>query len=230
MFKKKRKASRNRKRNIIWFNPPFNKRVTTNIAKKFLQLIDRHFPKTNKLHKIFNRNTVKVSYGCMNNMSQIIKGHNNKILSENTADEARCSCTNKEECPLNGGCEIKSVMYKCDVEIDSVPTKSYIGISNGPWKQRWRVHKHSFSNPMRKHNTKLAKHMWDNKPKSENAKLTWSTLKQVPAYSNKTKKCPLCLHEKLAIISHENEKELLNKRNEIISTCRHVNKLLLMNL
>ena len=53
---------KNRNRNIIWFNPPFNKDVSTNIGKKILSLISKHFPPSNKLHKIFNRNTVKVSY------------------------------------------------------------------------------------------------------------------------------------------------------------------------
>ena len=52
---------RNRQRNIIWFNPPFSKNVKTNIARNFLSLVDTHFPAGHKLHKIFNRNTVKVS-------------------------------------------------------------------------------------------------------------------------------------------------------------------------
>ena len=229
-YNKEEKKPRNRKRNVIWFNPPYNKNVSTNIAKKFLNLIDKHFPKTNKFHKIFNRNTVKVSYGCMSNMSQIIKGHNNKILNENKKEVPRCSCRNKNECPLNGSCEIKHTLYKCDVEINSRPKKTYIGICDGPWKERWRVHKHSFINEKRKNDTKLAKHMWEIKSKGENADLKWSTIKQIQAYSNKTKKCPLCLQEKLAIITYENEEELLNKRNEVISTCRHVNKFLLMNL
>ena len=63
------------KRNIICFNPPFSKPVSTNVAKTFLQLVTKHFPRTHKLHKIFNRNTIKVSYSCMNNMSKIIKVH-----------------------------------------------------------------------------------------------------------------------------------------------------------
>ena len=45
-------------RNIIWFNPPYSRAVITNIAKEFLQLIDLHFPPSNKFHKIFNRNNV----------------------------------------------------------------------------------------------------------------------------------------------------------------------------
>ena len=64
----KSEKPKTRKRNIIWFNPPFSKSVSTNVAKTFLQLVTKHFPRSHKLHKIFNRNTVKVSYSCMNNM------------------------------------------------------------------------------------------------------------------------------------------------------------------
>ena len=56
--------------------------VKTNIGKKFLNLIGRHFPKDHKYHKLFNRNTIKISYSCMNNMADRIKGHNNKILKQ----------------------------------------------------------------------------------------------------------------------------------------------------
>ena len=58
---------RNRQRNVIWFNPPFSKNVQTNIARSF-HLVDTHFPAGHQLHKIFNWNTVKVSYSCMNNV------------------------------------------------------------------------------------------------------------------------------------------------------------------
>ena len=54
---------KNRPRNIIWFNPPYSADTETNVAKTFLKLIDRHFPKSHILHKVFNRNNVKVSYG-----------------------------------------------------------------------------------------------------------------------------------------------------------------------
>ena len=42
----------------IWFNPLYSRAVITNVAKKFLQLKDLHFPPSNKFHKIFNRNNV----------------------------------------------------------------------------------------------------------------------------------------------------------------------------
>ncbi len=76
------KTRRNRQRNIIWFNPPFSKNVKTNIARNFLCLIDKHFPPNHKLHKIFNRNTVKVSYSCMNNVKSIISKHNTRITGK----------------------------------------------------------------------------------------------------------------------------------------------------
>ena len=48
-------------RNVIWFNPPYNKNVATKIGQSFLHLIDTHFRKTHIFNKIFNRNKVKVS-------------------------------------------------------------------------------------------------------------------------------------------------------------------------
>ena len=71
---------RKRKRNIIWFNPPYSKNVKTNIGKTFLQLLSKHFPKDHQMHKIFNKNTIKVSYSCMNNISSILSNHNKNIL------------------------------------------------------------------------------------------------------------------------------------------------------
>ena len=66
--------SRNRSRKIIWFNPPYNKNVKSNIGREFLHLIDKCFPVDHKLRKIFNRNTLKLSYSCMPNVQQIIDG------------------------------------------------------------------------------------------------------------------------------------------------------------
>ena len=53
---------KNRKRKIIWFNPPFCKLVNINVGNFFF----KHFNQFNKLHKIFNWKTLKISYSCMN--------------------------------------------------------------------------------------------------------------------------------------------------------------------
>ena len=102
------------KLNIIWFISPFSKPVSTNIAKIFLQLVTKHFPRSHKLHKIFNRNTVKVSYSCMNNMSKIIKGHNKKVTSKPRDQRPKCNCRKKAENPMKGSCQVNNVVYKGD--------------------------------------------------------------------------------------------------------------------
>ena len=79
----------------------------------FLQLIDRHFPPANKLHKIFNRSTVKVSYSCTQNISQIIKGHNKKNTDIKRHRQLKNNCRIKTECPFNGDCRKEDVIYKC---------------------------------------------------------------------------------------------------------------------
>ena len=73
--------NRNRARNIIWFNPPYSQNVKSNIGKRLLKLVKKHFPRDHKLYKIFNRNTLKLSYSCMSSMSSVIKQHNYKVLS-----------------------------------------------------------------------------------------------------------------------------------------------------
>ena len=59
--------------------------------------------------------------------------------------------------------------------------------------------------------------------------LKWSIVKSVPSYLNISKKCLLCLHEKLDIVNFEDQDHLLNKRSELISKCRHAIKYLLRN-
>ena len=40
---------KSRKRNILWFNPPYSKSVKTNTGKLFLRLINKHFSQTHFL-------------------------------------------------------------------------------------------------------------------------------------------------------------------------------------
>ena len=59
--------------------------------------------------------------------------------------------------------------------------------------------------------------------------LTWEVLRTVKSYSDITKRCSLYLHEKLAIITYPYPDELLNRRSELVTKCRHENKFLLKN-
>ena len=107
-----------RKRNIIWFNPPFSENVATNIGKEFFSLLSKHFPPNNRYHKIFNKQNVKLSYSCMPNMGSIIAQHNKQVLDRLSSADTEtppCNCRNKRDCPLEGKCRTKCVIYKASV-------------------------------------------------------------------------------------------------------------------
>ena len=134
-------------RKIIWFNPPYSRNVQSNVGKAFLGLITRHFPASHKYHKIFNKNTVKVSYSCMDNMERIIKKHNQKILNANqTTTTHGCNCRKKATCPLKNNCLTPSTVYNAKVTTTEDPIrKNYIGLTEGPFKQRYTQHAHKRS-------------------------------------------------------------------------------------
>ena len=66
-------ARRNRNRKVICFNLSYCQNVKINIGKLFIKLVRKHFPKSGKYHKIFNLNTLKLSYCCTTNVGNIIK-------------------------------------------------------------------------------------------------------------------------------------------------------------
>ena len=183
------------------------------------------------LYKIFNRNTLKLSYSCMPNVHQIITAHNKTILDkqikapENPTKE--CNCRYKESCPLQGKCLTESVVYQATVtRKDNQQKETYVGLTEGTFKTRYNNHTSSFRNEKHKHSTELSKYIWQLKQSSVEYSIRWKILRKCKAYSNKTKRCNLCLHEKYIIIYHP-KLSSLNLRNELISTCRHRKKFLL---
>ena len=78
--------------------------------------------------------------------------------------------------------------------------------------------------------TELFKHLWKlKKNKNIPYNITWSITAHASAYQIGTRKCDLCITEKY-IIARAEQKNLLNKRNEIMGKCRHRNKHLLKNV
>ena len=97
----KKDNSQECKKQIIWFNPSYSKNITTKVGKCFLSLIDKHFPQHHRLHKLFNRINVKISYSCLPNIKSTINRHNRKILYPSpTIGKRTCNCINIPQCPL----------------------------------------------------------------------------------------------------------------------------------
>ena len=214
---------------MIWFTPPFNKACATNIGRQFLCIVDKHFgEKTNKFHKIFNRNLLKVSYSCLPNMRRIVTSHNKKITSPKDKVLDPCNCRNKNNCPFSGSCQSSEIVYKAKVIPDNGDTKHYIGLTENKFKQRYANHTSSLVHEEKSSATELSKYVWNLRARNQPFSIRWSILCHASAYSNTVKKCNLCLAEKLQILK-SNKQELLNKRSELISKCRHQNKYCLSN-
>ena len=151
---------RQRKRNITWFNPPFSKNVSTNIGRKFLNLLDKPFPPNHKLHPICNRNCVKVSYSCMPNMAAIIKLHNSNVANPQKTDETKlaeiCNCRNKSNCPLNGNCLKSYQVYKATISFGN-KRDVYYGSCSTAFKKSFNNHSSSFRHQRQEKSTELSK-------------------------------------------------------------------------
>ena len=206
-------VKKKRKRKIIWFNPPFSKSVKSNVGKTFLSLIKRHFPKTNKLNKIFNKNTVKISYSCMSNMSSILSSHNLNVIKPQNNNSYGCNCRVKESCPLQNQCLTPKVIYRADIENDKNPdTKFYFGLTATSFKERFRNHTRDFTHKQYIKSTELSKYIWDLKEAGITPIVKWSIVEKI--YSDtKINYCKLCLLQKLYILDFIDDNRLLNKRS-----------------
>jgi hypothetical protein len=220
----------------IWFNPPFDLNVKTNIGKAYLSIIDNSFPEEHPLRKIFNRNTLKVSYCCTPNIKSTIDGHNKTQLQNTTERVASCNCRDKNKCPLDGECRRSGIVYQATVQSQelatdgavTVVTEKYVGLTDTEFKKRLANHKQSFTKSNLKYATELSKYVWTLKNRNKEYIINWKILDKARAYTNKTKKCNLCVLEKYYIICHP-EKSTLNQRCGLVSSCRHSSKFLLNN-
>ena len=65
------------------------------------------------------------------------------------------------------------------------------------------------------------------KMKNYTPEITWRIIRKCLPHNYNSRKCDLCLNEKLEIALYKGE-NLLNKKTELISKCRHQNKFMLL--
>ena len=182
---------RNRSRKIIWFNInlPYNKNVKNMIGREFLRLIANCFPASHNLRKIFNRNTIKLSYSWMPNVTQIIKGHNQSVLVNSAqptpeqALERAYNCRKKEQYPLEENFLSKGIVYQAQVT-SGRKTETNVGLTATEFKARFRSHHPvSLNDVTRKNYTELSKHIWQLKSKEQRFTIKWKILAKAKPYT-----------------------------------------------
>ena len=226
------KKKTRRRRQITWFDPPWSSNIKTDIGRKFLNLIDKHFPKGNKLYKVINRNTVKVSYRTTPNLQKIISRHNSKIQRNiESIGKKTCNClkSRKENCPLDGKCLTESLIYQATVTTSEPVPKvyTYIGNTGNDFKERFRNHEKSFNHYRYKTETTLSSFIWDElKSKNINYNVKFRVVDRAPSFNPITRICKLCTLERYYLI-FKPELATINDHNEFTRPCRHKDKVLL---
>ena len=99
----------------------------------------------------------------------------------------------------------------------------YYGTFEKSFKERYGNHTSSFTNKSRQKSIELSNYIWELKVNDENYTIDGIIAMKAYPYICETRKCDLCLCEKLLIARADSE-SLLNKRDELVSKCHHMNK------
>ena len=224
---------KNRRKSVTWFTPPFSLNVKSRLGKDFLTLLDTSFPPSNPLHKLFTRQTVKISYKRMPNMSQAVSGHNAKLLREDRQAEVPpgCNCRGgPDTCPVSAKCLTDCVVYEATVtETHSGKKETYTGVTSRQFKQRLYEHNADMRKSDSRIKSGLSSHVWDLKDRGVRHEVSWRLKERSTAFNPTTKQCRICLKEKFHIL-YKPDGASLNKRSEIFNTCRHRRQKLLENM
>ena len=110
-------------------------------------------------------------------------------------------------------------------------TKTYIGMTERAFKQRYTEHKQSLPSrtsrmdPVERkkkyeHKSELSAYAWKLHEEGTGYKIKWKIHSKAYPYRGGSRRCDLCLSEKLVIALSDPE-TTLNSRSELTSKCRH---------
>ena len=219
------KSKTSRKRNVIYFNPPWADNVKTKVGTKILNLVKESFPTSNPLHKLFNKNTIKVSYRTTPNIGQIISSHNRKLLQKLSPKvEEPCTCR-AQSCPVEGKCKQEETIYQATVthknpSTGNQETHKYVGLAATSFYKRHQNHKTSFKDKNHRTKSELSKHIWDLKDQNIIYELSWKIIDRAKKFSPVSKVCSLCTLERFYLICRS-DLHTLNKNKEFGDECLH---------
>ena len=129
-------------------------------------------------------------------MKNLIKQHNARVLKNQEHSEKRsCNCRGKDNCPLDGKCLHKCIVYQANV-ITTINVRNILEYFE--FKLCYNNHTMSFRHKKHVNNTELSKYLWKLNEENTDYNLQWSIKAYGSLYKCGTRKY--------------DQKKLLNKR------------------
>ena len=170
---------------------------------------------------------MKIGYRCTPNIGTAISAHNSKLLEPPKNNEQKtCNCENEDDCPVQGNCLEKEVIYRATVTEENGEKHTYTGLTANRFKDRWGGHNYTFSNDQANQTT-LSSLTHELKNHDINFEIKWELIDKAKPFNPVTGICALCTREKY-LIAFDPKGATLNKRSELYSSCRHKEKMLLI--
>ena len=129
---------------------------------------------------------------------------------------------------MSGYCLKSAIIYRATVSSQS-DVKHYIGATEQTFKRRYPKHKDALLKKDSQESTSLSAYVWSLKDKKEDPSVKWEIIKQCTPYVCGSRRCDVCLSEKLFILRSDPTNSI-NKNTELMQKCRHSNKFKLRNI
>ena len=130
-----------------------------------------------------------------------------------------CNCKQKSECPLEGQCLKKEIVYQATVNSEGGKMENYVGLTANTFKESFSGHLFNFNHENSK-GTTLSAHIWKLKNENKEYEISWKILQHAKPFTPENGQCALCTAEKKIII-FKPESATLNTRNELGAHCKH---------
>ena len=134
--------------------------------------------------------------------------HNKKIINPLKDNITKTfKCIRQQQCPLNEKCLTNNVLYKASItpNKEKSKTKIYHSVSETAFKLRYANHKKTFNNIKYQTDTELSNEYWYIISAKKTPNISWEILGTHKSYNRSSKRCLLCLNEKLAIALHKDD-------------------------
>ena len=154
----------------------------------------------------------------MSNVKSIITSHNTRIIRKSQPQEIsaeNCNCRNKHACPLQNKCMSKDIVYKATINTGNTQdTKHHTGITSNTFKEQYSNHIKSFTHKKYSNKRELSKYVWHLKQNKTDFTIKWSITKKSISHTGGSKRCNLCLDEKISILKEKTIACLIKDRNQ----------------